>query len=146
MVTVFSPRRLEQPPQWSPCLLSRCPPSLLHHFIGQAGWSVGKAILVIAETDLDALLGALHTVTQWGWRDHFPHAHFIDKETESQMFNSSLETPQLPVEEPGPEPSISGSGAHAPCPPGSADAMTLLKADLWLPLELRMMASPCQPL
>lgn len=62
------------------------------------------------------------------------------------MFNGSLETPQLPVEEPGPEPSISGSGAHAPCPPGSADATTLLKADLWLPLELRMMASPCQPL
>lgn len=50
------------------------------------------------------------------------------------------------MEEPGLKPSVSGSGVHAPCPPGSADASALLKADLGLPVARRTTAVPCQAL
>lgn len=94
---------------------------------------------------MDGPLGALYTAT-WGvgwaggiitflmpisWRRKLRHGCLID---------------YTAVEEPGPKPSFSGSGVHAPCPPGSADSSALLKADLWLPVALRITAAPCQPL
>lgn len=62
---------------------------------------------------MDGLLGAFQAVIRGGWHYPFPHACSIEKETEALMCNSSLETEQLSVEEPGPDPSSSGSGVHA---------------------------------